>query len=180
MAIFILTGPSAAGKNAVADAIGKLLEHVSIVDVDDVRKSGGSGMIPNSAYCDMVADGLVPGDTETGRDDWQAGVSLAIARAREHFNAGRSVIVIDVLSDRSAKMYRNELKQVYIVLLLPALEEIERRYRKRAEEEGMSRLGDDSFIGLLYRHQSGFSEYDLKLDNSNLSPEEVARRLASK
>jgi chloramphenicol 3-O-phosphotransferase len=178
MRTLILTGPSGAGKNAVAEAMSNAPGQWAVIDVDAVRKNAGPKMIPNAAYCEMVANGAAPPDEECNQNDWQPGVRITVNQARELQRAGNTVSILDVLSGKSAQMYRQELAGVFIVLLLPTREEIERRYRQRAQAEGLSRLGDDRFIDLLYQHQRGFTDFDIKIDNTNLFPARVATHLA--
>ncbi len=174
----VLTGPSAAGKNAVAGELRKMHPGLAVLDVDAIRRVPGRPVIPNAAYCELSTRGLLPAGEEVGAEEWRTGVAMAVEQARALARHHDAVAVLDLLSAESARVWRHELQRVLVVMLLPTREEIHRRYRKRAGEEGHSRLGDDALIDLLYDHQQGFKDYDFLIDNTDVSATDAAARIA--
>jgi hypothetical protein len=124
--------------------------------------------------------------------DWRVGVRAACALTKEFARGGCDTVILDVLTNESVALYRQELKEQrpQIVLLLPSYPEVRRRHLERGPEpigsfmrrqplaEGFWRL-TDADLERLYKHQQQFSAYDLKIDNSDLSSEVVASRLSS-
>jgi hypothetical protein len=89
---------------------------------------------------------------------------------------GLDVVVLDVLTARSTAFLRASLEGVSIVQLLPSLEEIRHRFVEREAQEGFKRL-TTAEMEALYRQQAQFSAYDLRIDNSEMSPSAVAETL---
>ena len=81
-----------------------------------------------------------------GPGDWRPRIRAATALARSFHEAGKAVLILDVLSEESARLFRGKLPGVAIDLLIPIGEETERRYRQREAAEGVSRLGDDFLV----------------------------------
>ncbi|MBI2845718.1 MAG: AAA family ATPase [Chloroflexi bacterium] len=160
--MLILTGPSGAGKNTVAVELAKQSSRCAVIDVDVVR---WMVLQPHKA----------PWEGEEGKAQQRLGVKNACALARNFINAGFDVIILDVLSDDTARLYKEELKAIgpKIVLLLPTLNEINRRNTNRE-----TRLKPEE-VKALYYQQQNLTEYDLKIDNSHLTAQELARQLMS-
>lgn len=158
----ILTGPSGARKNTVAVELAKQVNRCAVIDVDVVR---WMVLQPHKA----------PWEGEEGTAQQRLGVVNACALARNFINAGFDVIVLDVLSDETARLYKAELKEIgpRIVLLLPTLDEIKRRNTTRE-----TRL-KSAEVEILYDRQQHLTEYDVKIDNTNLTAQELATRLMS-
>jgi chloramphenicol 3-O-phosphotransferase len=157
--IILLTGPPAAGKNAVGEALANRLEHYAAIDVDAVRHMVRG---PHRA----------PWKGAEGRAQHALGVRNACALAINFIEAGPGVIILDVLFEETAGIYEEMLGRSgpRIIQLMPTFEEIKRRNRARPilKEEEWRRL---------YERQSRFTGYDERIDNTNLSPEEVTERI---
>ena len=160
MGALILTGPPGAGKNSVAAAYAKLRERCAVIDVDLVRWM-------------VLQPHRAPWDGEAGMAQQRLGVRHACMLARSFVHEDYDVLIHDVLSDETAKLYRSELAGLNprIVLLMPSLEEVERRNSTRGP-----RLRADE-IRMLYEGQMNLRCFDHKIDNSALSPQEVAEQL---
>lgn len=181
--ILILTGPSASGKNAVAAALAGRQERTAVIDVDVLRYMAVS---PHKLPAAVAAD-LDPSE----KLDWRIGIRGTVALARSLSEDDFDVIILDILTEASAALYRDALSSPpTIVLLLPALAEARRRHRERGPEPpgsfmrtqslaaGNWRLSDSDFERL-WRQQESFTAADVSIDNTSLSPEQVATRLDS-
>lgn len=84
------------------------------------------------------------------------------------------MILLDLLSDRTLPLYRQSLApyDFQSAQLLPAWDECARRFRERGPA-----LTADEFA-LLYREQEQFTTFDLRIDNTTLTPAEVALQLS--
>jgi predicted ATPase len=162
VSVLILTGPSGAGKNTIAVDLARKLDRCVVIDVDLVRWM-------------VVRPHIAPWDGEEGRLMLQLGARNACLLANSFLDAGFDVVILDVLLEETAQIYRAELRvrNLPIVLLLPTFAEI----RKRTHQRG-PRLKEEE-VELLYLWQCNFNAYSLKIDNTNLPAEEVAERLTS-
>jgi len=161
MNILILTGPTGTGKNTIAESLSKKKERCAVIDVDLLRLMVKS---PHKA----------PWQGEEGHKQQLLGVSNACLLAKEFIKNNFSVIVLDVLSDETAKIYKETLAQYQpkIILLLPSWQEIVRRNKTRK-----AKLTDEE-LKMVYKQQTNFKTFDEKIDNSNLSAEETADNLS--
>ena len=159
--ILILTGPPGSGKNTIAAALAQHLARCAVIDVDLVR---WMVMKPHRA----------PWDGPEGKTQQALSIQNACVLAKRFRQAGYPVVLHDVLSDDTADLYRAELAGSVpkIILLLPTVEEILRRNTLRPP-----RLHPHE-IALLYEQQRQLTTYDLKIDNTTLTAEEVATRIA--
>ena len=157
MSILILTGPPGAGKNTVAAAFAQRRERCAVIDVDLVRR--------------MVAQPHhAPWEGAEGAQQHRLGVRNACLLARTFRAHDYRVLIHDVVSPETARLYRRELsaQNPAIVLLLPTFAEIVRRNDSRPP-----RLTSEQ-IRTLYRQQATFGDYDHTIDTTALSPEAVA------
>jgi len=161
MKVLILTGPSGVGKNIVAAVLAGKLSRCAVIDVDVVR---WMVLQPHKA----------PWDGEEGKAQQKLGVQNTCLLTRSFVNAGFDVIILNVLTDETARLYKAELKEIEpkIVLLLPTLDEIKRRNAVRGR-----RLTDDE-VERVYDCQQHLTVYDTEIDNTHLSAKELAARLA--
>ena len=160
MSVLIITGPPASGKNTVADAMAKHLENFAVVDVDDLR--------------DLVARPLVDvWEGDEGEKRRELGARNACALVGNFHDSGFDTVVLDVLTDATADIYRERLGNfdLSIVLLLPSESEINTRLLSRPDYLARGE------IGRLYRQQTEFRSYDERLDNTELSPDDAAKWL---
>jgi adenylylsulfate kinase-like enzyme len=161
VSLLILTGPAGAGKNTIASIYANMRERCAVVDVDVVRWM-------------VLKPHVAPWAGEEGRRQHRLGVKNACALARNFLDEGFDVVVLDVLSDENAQLYKETLAPAAprIVLLMPTLAEIRRRNRERPD----TRLTDEE-VADLYESQLHLHSFDSKIDNTHISAEEVARTL---
>lgn len=100
-------------------------------------------------------------------------VAVQSAMGRCRLEEDYDTIIIDVLTDETAAIYKQKLKKFkpHIVLLLPTLDEIKRRSKLRKEW-----LTSEE-IEMLYQWQELFTSYDTKIDFTSLNLEIVVHRL---
>jgi len=160
MSIFILSGPPAAGKNTVAAVFARHQERCAVIDVDMVRWI-------------VVQPHKAPWEGEEGRQQQRIGIQNTCLMARNLIGHNFLVVILDVVSDETAQLYRQELSasEPRIVLLLPSLEEVRRRNAERPP-----RLTEEEILAL-YRGQASLKQFDRKIDNTALAPEAVAAQL---
>ena len=157
----IITGPTAAGKNTVAASLAQRRERCAVVDFDLVRKM-------------IVRPHRPPWAGEEGRAQQMLGVRQVCSLAGGFSEAGWDVIILDVLSDETAVIYRRLLARFSpkVVQLLPAYEELRRRFRERGP------VLTERELEMVYEGQSKYAQYDLRIDNTCVEPGDVAARLA--
>ena len=162
MSVVILTGPPGAGKNTIVNIVARRSIKCAVIDADLVRWM-------------ILQPHKAPWEGEEGRKQQVLGARNAGMLTRNFVREGYDVLILDVLSKETATIYKKELREhkVKIVLLFPTYEEIVRRNTVRPP-----RLKDTE-VKMLYGHQSRFVHYDEKIDNTNLSAEEVADKLIS-
>lgn len=142
----LLTGPPAAGKSTTARALAAALPLAAVVDVDDVRQF-------------VVSGHAAPWDGDAGLLQQCLGVENACDLARRFAESGIEVVIADVLTPRTAELYRARLPTVLIIHLRISFGEARRRAALRPVH-----LTDDEFE-LLHRQQPGGAEpYDAVVD----------------
>jgi predicted kinase len=158
--LLILTGPPAAGKNAVGRSLARHIQRCALIDVDQVRQMVVQGHVP-------------PWAGAAGREQKLLGVANACLLAESFMDGGYEVVLLDVVDDETAALYRHRLAvgKLVIVMLLPDAAEIERRNSRRP-------VLSPTEVAMLDAQQRDFDGYDLKIDNTSLSPEQAADRLA--
>jgi len=149
--ILILTGPPAAGKTTIGPLLAKQLERCAVIDVDQVRAM-------------VVQPHIAPWRGAAGMDQLRFGAHNACTLAQNFVAAGYAVVILDVLTDETAQLYRTALAahQPTIVLLLPSLAEVLHRNQIRGQW-----LTDDE-VELLYNWQENLHLYDRKIDNTHI------------
>ncbi len=162
MKLFILTGPPATGKNTIGAAFAKLRKKCAVIDVDAVR---WMVLQPHKA----------PWEGSGGKKQQLLGVQNACVLAENFLKQKYDVLILDVVNNKTAQIYREKLKNFNpkIILLLPTYTEIIRRNKLRPpwlKPEEIERC---------YKEQEMFNAYDTKLDNTNKTADEVARDLAN-
>ena len=159
--ITILTGPSAAGKNTIGCTYARQFsEQCAVIDGDQVR-----GM--------YTQPHIAPWHGEEGLQQHQIGVRHDALLARSFNSLGLEVVILDVLWADLSTIYRSELTglPIRIVRLLPTFEECLRRHHQRPPS-----ISDDE-LKWTYDHTAALTGYDLTLDTTNLSAEQVAQWL---
>ncbi len=160
--ITILTGPSAAGKNTVGYTYARqFAQQCAVIDGDQVRWM-------------YTQPHVAPWHGEEGLRQHQIGVRHGALLVRSFNGLGVEVVVLDVLWADLAAIYRSQLAglPMRIVRLLPTLEECLRRHHLRPPS-----ISDDE-LQWTYDHTAALTDYDLTLDTTNLSPEQVAQWLS--
>jgi adenylate kinase family enzyme len=158
--ILLLTGPPGAGKSTIGKALAAKLNHCAVIDVDLLRAM-------------VVQPHAPPWQDEEGMAQLRLGAANACILAQNFNRAFYHVIILDVLTDETARIYRHQLEQLdhRIVLLLPTLEVAQRRNQLRGQ------ILADAEVTLLYDWQRKLTVYDQKIDNSERSAEDVADTL---
>lgn len=157
MSLIILNGPTGTGKNTISTLIAKKRKKCAIIDFDQLRMM-------------FVQPHKAPWQGEEGHFQQILGVEHACLLSKSFIEKDFDVIVLDVLSEETANIYKNKLKEYrpQLILLLPSWEEIQHRNKTRPP-----RLTDDELL-MVYQQQTQIEIYDQKIDNTNMSPEEVA------
>ncbi len=133
------------------------LPHCAVIDVDLVRWM-------------VVQPHKAPWDGEGGKRQQVLGVENTCLLTQHFLEANLTVLILDVLSSETAVLYKTLLiaSAPKIVLLLPTFEEIVRRNRARP------RLTEEE-LSLLYEQNIHFTLYDEKVDNTNVSAEQLVK-----
>jgi len=159
--MLILTGPPAAGKNTIAVEYVNLSNQCAVVDVDMVRWM-------------LVKPHVAPWGGEEGQKQHRLGVKNACALARNFSEAGFNVLILDVVSEDLAQVYRQSLAfaDPKIVRLLPNHEEVIMRNLRRK-----GKVLKEGEIEFLYRTQLELRSFDHSIDNTSIPAEKVAADL---
>lgn len=160
MKLIILCGPTGTGKNTIAELVAHQRRRCAIVDFDVLRNM-------------FRKPHLTPWDGEAGNRQNLLGIEHASMLASSLIGNGYDCIILDVLSDETARAYREQLSQFdpVIIHLLPTYDEIIRRNRTRPP-----RLTEQE-LETIYKKQCDFSGFDFQIDNTQLPPEVVAQRI---
>lgn len=159
MRVLVLTGPPAAGKTTLGRMLAGGRARGVLVDVDDVRQ--------------MVVGGhAAPWEGAEGREQQRLGVTNACGLARRFVRRGYDVVVVDVLSEETAALYREMLAEPLIVRLAVSYDEAVRRAHTREVF-----LTWDEFR-MLHEQQAGMSGADRRVDVDGLSVGQAVERLA--
>jgi predicted kinase len=159
--VLVLTGGPAVGKSTIAAQVALLRERCAVIDVDDVRQ-----MVRNPH--------LAPWDGKEGDLQRRLGVLNACSLAGNFVRDRYDVLVLDVLTDQTAALYRqilSDLAPSVIVQLTAQKPEIERRASTRP-----TYLTEEEFE-MLHRQQASFSGADVVLDTTALDTSRSAERL---
>lgn len=167
MAILLLTGPTGAGKNTIAALAANQRPRCAVVDFDAVRSM-------------FVHPHKAPWEGDEGWDQHLLGVQMVCALATQLAEADWDVIILDVLWDETAIVYRQQLARFnpVIVQILPTWDEIEQRNTERAQSEGRPRLKPNE-LEAVYKQQESFASFDVRIDNTAVPAEELADKLCS-
>lgn len=160
--MLILTGPTAAGKNTVGTLLAKQRERCAVVDFDAVRAM-------------FVQPHCPPWEGEEGKAQLLLGTHLVCLLAERFARAGWEVIILDVVTEETAPLYRQLLAEFKptIVQLLPAWPELQRRFYRRGP------VLTDAQLARVYAEQCAFTQYDVRIDNTGFSPDNVVEQIAN-
>ncbi len=159
MKIIILTGPAASGKNTISKILAQKKERCAVIDVDQIRWM-------------YIQPHKAPWDGKEGESQQMFGVENACLLAKSFAKNNIDVIILDVLTNETASVYRKNLDGVKIILLMPAYEEAWKRFTGRPHT-----ISDEEFR-TVYQLEEKLTIFDEKIDNTNLSAEEAADKIA--
>ncbi|MEK7118742.1 MAG: AAA family ATPase [Patescibacteria group bacterium] len=160
MAIVVLTGPAASGKNTVSHILAKKRNRCAVIDVDLVRWM-------------YLQRHKAPWDGEEGKEQQRLGVENSAGLAQNFARNDIDAILLDVVVDETAKLYKKYLPQAKIILLMPSYEEALKRFSQRPPT-----ITEEEFK-MLYAWQEKLTIYDKKIDNTTLSVEKTASEINS-
>lgn len=160
--ITLLTGPAASGKNTIAKLYAtRFCERCAVIDGDVVRQM-------------LYQPHVAPWDEPEGLIQHRLGVHHNCLLAKSFVDSGCEVVILDVLWSDLAQRCRHELSDypLRIVRLLPTWETALKRLHERPPS-----ITDDE-ARWVYDTQLALTDFDLSIDNTALSPEEVSQQLA--
>ncbi len=160
--ITLLTGPSAAGKNTIGYTYARQFsQQCAVIDGDQVR-----GM--------YTQPHIAPWQGNEGLNQHRIGARHGATLARSFNTIGLEVVLLDVLWADIPAVYRAKLNglSLRIVRLLPSLDETLRRHHQRPPSIS------DNEVKWTYDQTAALTDYDLTLDTTELSPEQVAQWLS--
>ncbi len=160
MKVIILTGPAGAGKNTIGYALAKTRERCAVIDVDLVRWM-------------LCQPHKGPWEGEEGVGQQLLAVKNTCALTQNFIKDNADVILLDVVTNETAKLYRELLQEYspHIVLLLPTFEETQKRVATRE-----FRITQDE-EKLVYSWQEALKDFDTKIDNTTRSVDDVVHDL---
>jgi predicted kinase len=115
----ILTGGPAVGKSSTARQLALSRPRAALVDVDDLRHL-------------VVSGHAAPWEGTEGRRQQHLGVKNACALTQHFSEDGFEVVITDVITDDTIKLYRHLLPAAVVVHLQAPLPELRRRAAARA------------------------------------------------
>ena len=160
MSIIILTGPAASGKNTISKILAQKKRECAIIDVDAVRQM-------------YVQPHKAPWDGEEGKSQQILGVENACFLAKSFAKNDINVVILDVLTDETANLYKKNLGAVKIILLMPVFAEAQKRFKERPPT-----ISDEEFK-MIYQWEENLTVFDEKIDNTVLSTEDTACKISS-
>jgi chloramphenicol 3-O-phosphotransferase len=158
--ILLLSGPPASGKNTIAELVAKRVARCAAIDVDQLR--------------DMV---IQPANTTWESRERAQREELAVRNAcsiaRNLMDSGYDVVISDVITETALETYKSALSGTAIktIVLLPTENEIMGRLLSRPDYLSRGEVQSQ------YDQQSRFTEYDEKLDNTEMAPDAVVEWL---
>jgi len=160
MSITILTGPAASGKNTISKILAQKKERCAVIDVDAVRQM-------------YVQPHKAPWDGEAGKTQQLLGVENACLLAKNYSQQKVDVVILDVLTDETANLYKKNLGEVKIILLMPAFAEAQKRFKERPPTI------TDEESKMLYEWEENLTVFDEKIDNTALSAQETVDKISA-
>lgn len=160
--MLILTGPTASGKNTIGLKLASRFDRCAVVDFDLVR-----AMFVNPHQPPWAGD--------EGALQQKLGVELVCSLANGFYDAGWEVVILDVLTSETVCLYRQLLNDfnIKIIQLLPTFEEIRRRFYERGP------CLTEKELEMVYQEQCSYKDFDLRIDNTNLSIEETVEMITA-
>lgn len=161
MSVTILTGPPGSGKNTIATEYAKISSRCAVIDVDLLR-----WFIPEPHH-------VAPWKGESGHKQQLLGIDNTILLANSFLKNDYNILILDVISNETGGILKKGLKfhSPIIVRLLPSLDIILARNKGRPPRLKLQRIKE------CYKEQANLVIMDETINNSNLSPKQVARSL---
>ena len=156
----LLTGPPASGKSTTAHALADSLRLAAVIDVDDIRQL-------------VVAGHAAPWEGEAGRSQQRLGVQNSCDLARRFVRTGIDVVIADVLTVDTARIYRSRLPELTIVGLAISFAGAAHRAASRPVH-----LREKEFR-MLYRDQAAhldLADHVVEVDDLDLAAQTAAVR----
>jgi len=160
MSLTILTGPAASGKNTISKILAQKKEKCAVIDVDTIRQM-------------YVQPHKAPWDGEEGRAQQLLGVENTCLLAKNYSQQNIDVVILDVLTDETASLYKKNLGEVRIILLMPVFAEAQKRFKERP-----STITDEEFK-MIYEWEEKLTVFDEKIDNTSLSAQETVDKISA-
>ncbi len=157
----VLTGGPGVGKSTTARLLAGTRDRAAVVDVDDVRQL-------------VVAGHAAPWDGAEGAAQQRLGVRNACALATSFLATGFDVVVADVLTPETAKVYRDLLQGPLLVRIVVEPDEARRRAALRSWS-----LTDEEFHALHRADSEHPPEVDMTLVADHLDPDAQAAAVAA-
>ena len=157
--IIILTGPAGSGKNTIANLYARSKAKGADIDVDLLRWMYRQ---PHVALW----------EGQEGFRQLEIGVRHACLLAKSFSDEGCDVAITDILTNETAKIYRENLSDYdyRIIRLMPTWEESLTRLH------GKGTITDEE-AKFVYNLQIKLIDFDKSIDNTNFKPEEVLTQL---
>jgi hypothetical protein len=161
MTIVILTGPPAAGKNTVGEALVSLRSSCALVDVDLLRWM-------------LRRPHVAPWLNDEGVRQALLGIRNACGLGKQFAAYGCDVIILDFLWSYSLDAYQAgwPAARPIIIRLMPPESVCLQRNQSRGQ------WLSDSEVKMLYSQMTQLRGYELSIDNGHLSAADLAARIS--
>jgi GrpB-like predicted nucleotidyltransferase (UPF0157 family) len=160
-AVYLITGPMAAGKSTVARLLASRFERGVYLEGDFFRRSIVSGR-----------EEMTPAAPPTAVEQLRLRYRLAASAADAYFGAGFSVVLEDVAAGPLLGEYRTMIRSrpCHVVVLLPSLAAVAAREAARADKGYARWTVEELYEGFV----DTTPRVGIWLDTSELTPEETA------
>lgn len=159
MRVLVLTGPPAVGKTSIGRLLAATRLRCALADIDDVRHL-------------VVTGHAAPWDGDEGQEQQRLGVINGCGMAGNFTGHGIDVVIVDVVTDQTAALYRQLLPEPLIVQLTATYDEALRRAHTRKIFLTWSEFRR------LHDEQAHLTDVDHRLDTTHLNPRQTVAELA--